>query len=207
MHPAARVLAAHHECPDRHMLAVTLWRVLAAAGLQVRRSKILRLIDQGQCSRTLASRIAATLPPDVSSRFLEALHRDLPEASGLASALGLASTRRGVFRPHLWILHERARPKAEFVVALTGPDRWKRIELPENIERCSKAQQRDILRRVACEHFRQEGHRDGLFGRTIGYVYRSSPARSYRLTIDGRLDSLNLGPFMEPRTRASVHLA
>jgi len=207
MHPAARVLAATDRCPDRRTLARTLVRRLADDDSPVREAKIYRLIDEGRCSRALAARIAATLPDAVRRRFLVELAAGHRAASaGLGNALGLSSDQQADFRPHLWILHERSRPKTLFVVALTGLERWKRIELPAHADRCSRAQRRRIRRSAVREHFREDGQRDGLFGRAIGYVYRPSPEHSYRMTTDGRLDSLDLGPFTEPQTRYSVHV-
>lgn len=206
MHPVARPLAERFGSHDRRTLAARISRSLRNMGSHTKPNQIYRLIDEGRCSRHLAGQLAATLDSDMAARFRNALMVQDARRPDIGSVLELASHTTDEWRPHLWILHERARPKGLFIVALTGLEQWKRVPLPESIERQSWREQRRLIRQAARTHFRNEGHRDGLFGRATDYLYRPVPDRSYRLTTGGSLDSLNLGPLREPQTRYLVRM-
>lgn len=96
---------------------------------------------------------------------------------------GVAKDRAN-FVPHLWRLHERSRPEPIFVVALTGVERWKRVDLPNGIRNRPLNEQFDLVRTVIREDVASATR--GLFGQIAGYVYRHSYSIGFRFDREGR---------------------
>jgi len=118
-------------------------------------------------------------------RAKELAEIDRREAEKLAAEI--EARGRANFQPHLWVVPERSVPSSIFVVAWTGPDFSRRVDLPDGIETLSEQQQCDLIRSAARRHFREKQGCAGPFGKILGYVYRPTFDEGWNLTHDGEV--------------------
>ncbi len=199
MQPVTRFLAKHFGTQDRRRIAERIGSVLRDAGVEPKRRPLYSLIDEGDCDEALAGRIADALGETDGAAFRAAFDQSGMRSADVSSVFGAgeAADPRLTGEPHLWVLHERRMPQPLFPVALAGIKRWKVLELPEDIERCSAEQRRRLIRQRVLDHQQADGGRSGLFGQVTGYLYCPDSERSYQVTTTGRINSLSRGPFRE----------
>lgn len=88
--------------------------------------------------------------------------------------------RRAAFRPHLWVIHENRVPSPIFVVAMLGIDRFKRIELPNEIARLTHTGH--IMMEIASmlnERLEDPKYLSSPFGKPVQILYRDTYDHSY----------------------------
>lgn len=88
--------------------------------------------------------------------------------------------RRAAFRPHLWVIHENRVPSPIFVVAMLGIDRFKRIELPDEIAALTHTGH--IMMEIASmlnERLKDPKYLSSPFGKPKQILYRDAYDHSY----------------------------
>jgi hypothetical protein len=93
------------------------------------------------------------------------------------------ATERASFSPHLWAKVEHEIGHAIFLVALAGQDSYRRVDLPDGIERMVDKQQATLVGRIARTHFIQTKGNAGPFGKIVGYIYRHTFDEGWNLTL------------------------
>jgi hypothetical protein len=97
------------------------------------------------------------------------------------------AAERASFSPHLWAMVEHEIGHPIFLVALVGQDTYRRIDLPEGIEKMNDKQQATLVGRIARIHFIQKRGDAGPFGKIVGYVYRHTFDEGWNLTTYGQI--------------------
>jgi hypothetical protein len=109
------------------------------------------------------------------------------------------------FRPHVRVKTERTVPSPIFVVAMTGgPDRWLRINLPEEITALPEHDQIAQVAEIIQQHHAEHKGWAGPFGSITGYYYRSAFERTVEFSITGQVMGSYLGAFPVVTCRMSV---
>jgi hypothetical protein len=112
---------------------------------------------------------------------------------------------RAEFRPHVRVKTERTVPSPIFVVAMTGgPDRWLRINLPEEITASSEHSQIEQAAEIIRQHHAQCKGWAGPFGSITGYYYRSEFERAIEFSVTGQVVGPYFGAFPVVTCRMSV---
>jgi hypothetical protein len=100
---------------------------------------------------------------------------------------------RTTFTPHLWAKVEREPGRPIFVAALTGQNRWRRVDLPDGIEKMPERQQIELIRNAARRDFVNKEGSAGPFAEILGYHYRHSFDESWLLNTNGEVLDRNAG--------------
>src|SRR3954453_5673103 len=109
------------------------------------------------------------------------------------------------FRPHVRVKTERTVPSPIFVVAMTGgPDRWLRINLPEEITALPEHDQIAQVAEIIQQHHAEHKGWAGPFGSITGYYYRSEFERVVEFSVTGQVVGPYLGLFPVAACRMSV---
>ena len=112
---------------------------------------------------------------------------------------------RAEFRPHLRVKTERTVPSPIFVVAMTGgPDRWLRINLPEEIIAFSKDSQIEQAAEIIRQHHAEHKGWAGPFGSINGYYYRVEFEKAVEFSVTGQVVGSYFGLFPVATCRMSV---
>ena len=103
---------------------------------------------------------------------------------------------RAEFRPHVRVKTVRTVPSPIFVVAMTGgPDRWLRINLPEEIIAFPEHSQIEQVAEIIRQHHAEHKGWAGPFGSINGYYYRSEFEIAVEFSVIGEVIGPYLGRF------------
>jgi hypothetical protein len=91
------------------------------------------------------------------------------------------------FRPHAWVIPERARPSPIFAVAWGGESRFRRVDLPADISSRPEVEQFLLVRGAIREHYLGTDGCAGPFGGIIGYLYRPTYDETVEFTVGGEV--------------------
>jgi hypothetical protein len=109
------------------------------------------------------------------------------------------------FRPHVRVRTERTVPSPIFVVAMTGgPDRWLRINLPEEIIALPENSQIEQAAEIIRQHHAEHKGWAGPFGSITGYHYRSEFEKAVEFSVTGEAVGPYFGLFPVATCRMSV---
>ena len=160
-------------------------------------------LDRNSASRALLTRLAALLDVPVPILVDGQRAGELLDESQVREAAAECDRRsRASFEPHLWREHERRWATSTFTVVHSGgPSRWKRIPLPTGITDLDFEEQGLVVRQVIADDVQapREGE-NGLWGKTVSYLYRANYDVSIRFSTDGRI----IGFLPDRPTRPSV---
>ena len=162
-------------------------------------------INHGRFTADFLERISRVLtfdPPELqrackqNAAFLDEQERELTKIRQREKEKQLAEEEaheRATFTPHLWAITEHKIGHPIFLIAIAGQDRYRRVDLPDGIEKMADEQQVEVIRNAARRHFNQIKGSAGPFGRILGYWYRHAYDQSWLIATTGGVVHRNGG--------------
>lgn len=100
------------------------------------------------------------------------------------------------FRPHIRVLTEHRVPSPTFVVAWTGVDYWRRVDVPTDVLLMPTARKlREVGRLIRTYHAERKG-RTLPFGAITGYLLVTLPDRAIRFSVEDTAMGAEAAPGM-----------
>ena len=143
--------------------------------------RLQELTETGKYSKKFIADLAEAM--NIEQDVLKsALERDEKRQKELAEA---EARRR--FRPHIYLLNEKARPSSLLPLMVLGMDYYKRIDLPEDIEQLPLWEQIEKVKEIFTAYLREKGNEYSPFGKIRGFRYYYQFDEYAEFTIEGEI--------------------